>query len=340
MVQCWLMNSRCFTLTVAGAAAAAVLMLPPRAAADQVSQAGTPGTAIRPGQQASEPEHRCASDDPAVFWRCAQEKATAFDPPRTADGRPDFSGYWRHGTEAKEDLEAPWDNRARVGVSREPERDAGPGKSMIVDPPDGKVPLQPWAEVQKRENEARYIDQNTHCFLSGVPRFMYEAGAYQVLQAPEYITILSEEAHAFRVIAMDGRPRIAKNIRLWLGDARGRWEGDTLVIETTNLNGRVFLDRRGRFYTDAATVTERFTMLDQNTIAYGATVDDPFVYTRPFTIAFMLRRHTTEGFEIWEDACFEGNKDVEHLYSIGLRKYPGITSADVPALKARTPGAR
>jgi hypothetical protein len=339
MTQRWLM-SRCFRLTVAGAATAAVLVLPPRAAADQVSQPGTPGTAATPGQQPSEPEHRCASDDPAVFWRCAQENATAFDPPRTADGRPDFSGYWRHGTEAKEDLEAPWDNRARVGAGREPERDAGPGKSMIVDPPDGKLPLQAWAEVQKRENEARYIDQNTHCFLSGVPRFMYEAGAYQILQAPEHITILSEEAHAFRVIAMDGRPRIGKNIRLWLGDARGRWEGDTLVIETTNHNGRVFLDRRGRFYTDAATVTERFTMLDQNTIAYGATVDDPLVYTRPFTIAFMLRRHTTEGLEIWEDACFEGNKDVEYLYSIGLRKYPGVTSEDVPALKARTPGSR
>ena len=256
------------------------------------------------------------------------------------DGRPDFSGYWRHGTEAKEDLEAPWDNRARVGAGREGQRDAGPGKSLIVDPPDGKLPLQPWAEAQKKENEASYIDQNTLCFLSGVPRFMYESGAYEILQAPESITILSEEAHAFRVIAMDGRPRIAKNIRLWLGDARGRWEGNTLVVETTNQSGRAFLDRRGTFYTDAATVTERLTMLDQNTIAYGATVDDPLVYTRPFTIGFMLMRHTTKDFEIWEDSCFEGNKDVEILYRIGLEKYPGITSEDVPALKARTPAAR
>jgi hypothetical protein len=321
------MSRRFIVLSVAGAAAAAVLVLPPGAAADQ-------------GPQATEPQHTCASDDPALFWRCAQESAAAFDPPRTADGRPDFSGLWRHGTEAKEDLEAPWDNRARVGASREPERETGPGKSLIVDPRDGKLPLQPWAEVQKRENEAKYIDGNTHCFLSGVPRFMYEAGAYQILQAPEQITILSEEAHAFRVIAMDGRPRIGKNMRLWLGDARGRWEGNTLVIDTTNLNGRVFLDRRGRFYTDAATVTERFTMLDRNTIAYGATVDDPLVYTRPFTIAFVLTRHTTDGFEIWEDACFEGNKDVEHLYKIGLRRYPGVTSEDVPALKVRTPASR
>ena len=308
-------------LSVAGAAAVAMLVPSPRAAADQGPQ----------------PEHSCASDDPALFWRCAQERGAAFDPPRTEDGRPDFRGYWRHGTEAKEDLEVPWDNRARVGAPREGQRDAGPGKSLIVDPSDGKLPLQPWAEAQKRENEASYIDQNTLCFLSGVPRFMYESGAYQILQAPGAITILSEEAHAFRVIAMDGRPRIAKNVRLWLGDARGRWEGNTLVVETANQNGRAFLDRRGTFFTDAATVTERLTMLDRNTIAYGATVDDPLVYTRPFTIAFMLTRHTTTDFEILEDACFEGSKDAEMLYSIGLKMYPGITSDDVPALKARTP---
>jgi hypothetical protein len=81
-------------------------------------------------------------------------------------------------------------------------------------------------------------------------------------------------------------------------------------------------------------------MLDRNTIAYGATVDDPLVYTRPFPIAFMLMRHPTKGFEIWEDSCLEGNKDAEMLHSIGLKTYPGITSEDVPALKARTPAPR
>ena len=330
------MSSRVIIMwSVAGAAAAAVLVLPPRAAAGQASQAGTPGAVATPGPQASDPEHTCASDDPALFWRCAQGRATAFNPPRTADGTPDFSGYWRHGTEAKEDLEEPWDNAARVGVGRGGERPAGPGKSVIVDPPDGKLPLQPWAAAQKRENQATYIDQNVHCFMSGVPRHMYEGPAYQILQTREHIAILSEEAHAFRVIPMDSRPHIAKSLRLWLGDARGRWEGPTLVVDTTNHNGRVFLDRRGTFYTDAATVTERFTMLDQHTIASAATVDDPLVYTRPFTIAFMLTRHTTEDFEIWEDACFEGEADAKHLYSIGLKKYPGIPSEDVPALKTR-----
>jgi len=87
-------------------------------------------------------------------------------------------------------------------------------------------------------------------------------------------------------------------------------------------------------------VTERFTMLDQNTIAYGATVDDPLVYTRPFTIALMLTRHTTKGFEIWEESCHEGEADVKYLYDLGFKMYPGITSNDVPALRARTPAAR
>jgi len=325
------MSSRVIRWSVA-AAAMAVWPLP--AAADQAPQAAPAGAAAAP-------EHPCASDDPAQFWRCAQQRAGKFDPPRTADGTPDFSGHWRHGNEAKEDLEEPWDNAARVGVRRTG-RDvpAGPGKSFVVDPPDGKLPLQPWAAAQRRENEARYIDQNVHCYLSGVPRHIFEGPAYQILYSPGHLTILSEEAHAFRVIPMDGRPHVAKSIRLWLGDARGRWEGNTLVVDTTNHNGRVFLDRRGTFYTDAATVTERFTMLDRNTIAYAATVTDPLVFTRPFTIAFPLTRHPTEGFEIWEDSCFEGEADARHLYSLGLRKYPGITSDDVPALKARQPASR
>jgi hypothetical protein len=322
------MSSRFFVLTIVGAATVAVLLLPPVVAADQAAQA-------------LEPQHSCASDDPALFWRCAREKAKTFDPPRTADGKPDLSGYWRHTTEAKEDLEEPWDNAARVGVSaRGREVPLGPGKSLVVDPPNGKLPLQPWADAQRKENAAKYIDQNVHCFLSGVPRHMYEAPAYQVIQTPDYIAIPSEEAHAFRMITMDNRPHLGRDIRLWLGDARGRWEGNTLVVETTNHNGRVFLDRRGTFYTDAAIVTERFTMLDQNTIAYEATVNDPLVYTRPFTIAFMLTRHTTKGFEIWEDSCVEGEASAKHLYNIGFKMYPGITSTDVPALKARTPASR
>jgi hypothetical protein len=324
------MSHRFFVLGIVSAASAVVLLLPPTAAAGQVSRA-------------SEPQNSCLSDDPALLWRCAKEKAKTFNPPRTADGKPDFSGYWRHRTEAKEGLEAPWDDATRAGVGRRA-RDSdvplGPGKSLVVDPPDGKLPLQPWAVAQRKENAAKYVDQNVHCFLSGAVRHMYEAPAYQIIQTRDYIAIPSEESHATRIITMANRPHLGKNILLWQGDARGRWDGNTLVVESTNHNGRVFLDRLGTFYTDTAILTERFMMLDQNTIAIGATVDDPLVYTRPFTIAFLLTRHTTKGFEILEEACFEGEADTKRLYTLGLKMYPGITSKDVPAMKARTPAER
>jgi hypothetical protein len=320
------MSNRFFVLGILGAAAAVVMWLPPPAAAGQAS---------RP----PEPHNSCLSDDPALLWRCAQEKAKTFNPPRTADGKPDFSGYWRHRTEAKEGLEAPWDDTSRAGVARRSSNSdvpLGPGKSLVVDPPDGKLPLQPWAAAQRKENAAKYIDQNVQCFLSGAVRHMYEAPAYQIIQTPGYIAIPSEESHATRIITMANRPHLGKNIRLWQGDARGRWDGTTLVVESTNHNGRVFLDRQGTFYTDSAILTERFMMLDQDTIAYGATIDDPLVYTRPFTIAFLLTRHTTKGFEILEEACFEGEANTKRLNTLGFKTYPGITSDDVPAIKART----
>ena len=325
------MSNRFFVLKTLGAAAVVVLLLPPTAAADQTSQA-------------PEPPNSCASNDPALFWRCAQEKAKTFNPPRTADGKPDFSGYWRNRTSGSPSLEGttrtiPPEAEEAFGAGSTPGGGEG-GKSVVVDPPDGKVPYQPWAAAQIKENAAKYIDQNVHCFLSGVIRHMYVAPAYQIIQTPAYIAIPSEEAHATRLITMGNRPHLGKNILLWQGDARGRWDGNTLVVESTNHNGRVFLDRRGTFYTDAAIITERFMMLDQNTIAYGATLDDPLVYTRPFTIALMLTRHTTNGFEIWEESCFEGESTAKRLYDMGFRMYPGITSKDVPAIKARTSGSR
>ena len=220
----------------------------------------------------------------------------------------------------------------------------GREKAMIVDPPDGKLPLQPWAGVQKRENEARYIDQNTHFACRACRALCMRRGPTRFFRIPSHITILSEEVHAFRVIATDGRPRIAKTMRLWLGDARGRWEGNTLVVETTNQNGRAFLDRRGTFYTDAATVTERLTMLDQNTIAYGATRGRPArVLPDRSPIGFMLTRHTTKDFEILGRRLLrrqQGRRKCLHSKSGPQELTSGITSEDVPALKARTPTSR
>lgn len=203
---------------------------------------------------------------------------------------------------------------------------------MIVDPPDGQVPIQAWAEARREENERKYIDQNILCLMSGVPRHLY-MGAYQILQTPDYVVLLSEENHAYRTVTMDGRPHVGKNILLWQGDSRGRWEGNTLVIDTTNQNGKPWLDQRGRFYTDAAHVIERLTLVDANTIHYEATIDDPYVFTRPFKMVFPLRRNTQQGFELWEESCYEGEANSQHLRNLGYGIYPGITAKEAKGAK-------
>jgi hypothetical protein len=263
----------------------------------------------------------CPSNNAADIWVCAKEKAKAFKAPRTVDGKPDFSGFWGGSQAAHESLEA---------HPRTP--DDGGGPSFIVDPADGKVPVQAWAEAKRIDNQLRYIDQNAQCFQSGVPRHLY-MGQYQFLQTPGYIVMQSEETNAVRIIKLDNSPHIGKDIVLWQGDSRGHFEGDTLVVETTNQNGMPRLDQRGHFYTDAARVTERFTMFEANSMLYEVTMDDPLVYTRPFTMAIGLRRNTRAGFELWEESCFEGESNSEHLRNIGYRNYPGFTSDDAKKAK-------
>ena len=264
----------------------------------------------------------CPSDDPAVFRPCVLEQAKTFTPPRTPDGKPDFGGLWRRRAAAHESLEA------------HPKTfDDSGGPSVVVDPPDGKVPIQAWADAERKKSFVKYADHNTACLVSGVPRHLYMTGNYQFLQTPSDLVLLSEEAHAYRVVALNERPHIGKGILLWQGDSRGRWEGNTLVVETTNQNGRPWLDQRATFYTEDAKVTERFTYADANTVLYEATLEDPNVYTRPFTIAFALRRNLSTEFELWEESCHEGEATMKHLYSIGLGIYPGINAKQAKELK-------
>jgi hypothetical protein len=265
----------------------------------------------------------CPEDHHARFHACATEAAKTFSPPRTADGRPDLSGLWRRRAAAHEDLEE---------HPRNPD-DAG-GPSAVVDPADGKVPMQAWADARRRENAKKYLHHNAACLLSGVPVTMYMTGLYQFQLTKDYFVIQSEEAHPWRVIPLDGRPHLGPTIKLWQGDSRGRWEGNTLVVETTNQNGRPFLDQRGRFYTDEARVIERFTLVDANTLHYQATIEDANVYTRPFTIAIALRRNTQPNVEIWEEACFESNEHhMNSFEKVGYGIYPGITGAQARELR-------
>ena len=115
---------------------------------------------------------------------------------------------------------------------------------------------------------------------------------------------------AHRIIPLDGRPHVPDHVRLWHGDSAGHWEGNTLVVETTNLNGKSWLNEVGEIVSYAETVVERFTPVDRNTINYQATVTDPLVYTRPWTIAFLLKKQQQELLEV---ACLEDNQDLKHL---------------------------
>ncbi len=269
-------------------------------------------------------ESTCPDNTPAAFHRCAMEAAKTFDPPRTPDGRPDLGGIWQlPGGQfggAYEDLE-----------DHPGERDDRGGPTAIVDPPDGKVPMHAWAEARRQEHPQRYIHPSAACFLPGVPHSTYNGGIRQFLQTPDYLVILGVRTHEYRIISLDERPPVGESIRLWNGDSRGRWEGNTLVIETTNLNGKTWLDQRGRFYTEEARVVERLTLIDPDTIHHQATLEDSNVYTRPFTIASPYRRNTEEGFEMEAEVevCYENNETLLEIYrTIGFELYPGISAEE------------
>jgi hypothetical protein len=221
---------------------------------------------------------------------------------RTADGKPDLQGFYESDTGA-----------ANQGLEK---RAADPlipaGRGVIVDPPDGKLPMQQWA-VQERVSrnlaERGYDDPTAHCFPAGVPRSMYVPSALYIIQKPDSIVFLHERM-AWRIVPLDGRAHIPDAIRLWQGDSVGRWEGDTLVVDTTNLNGKTWLNEGGEIVSYAEHVVERFTPTGPDTLKYEATITDPVVYTRPWTIAFPVKRKKAA---MYEFACHEEDHDLPHL---------------------------
>jgi hypothetical protein len=154
-----------------------------------------------------------------------------------------------------------------------------------------------------------------------VPGGMFPAGynnAYQIVQTPGYVVIHYEMIHEARIIPIDGGPHLPGHVRLWNGDPRGRWEGTTLVVETTNYNHKGWIATQaaaGRIkgipQTESLRVVERLTPIDANTIDYEATIDDPKTFTRPWTVSIPLHRNPT--YRIYEYACHEGNRAVEGI---------------------------
>ncbi len=226
---------------------------------------------------------------------------------RTPDGKPDFQGFYEPDAGgANYGLE----KRAPVRTGFTP-----PGRGVIIDPPDGKLPMLPWAVqelVDRKRPERGYDDPTAHCFPAGVPRSMYVPTSFEFIQTPDYLVVLHERV-AWRIIPLNGRPHPPGSIRLWQGDSVGHWEGDTLVVDTTNLNGKTWLNEGSEIISYAEHVVERFTPLGPNKVGYEATVTDPVVYSRPWTISVSFNR---EKFDLTEAACHEEDSDLPHLKAI------------------------
>jgi hypothetical protein len=231
---------------------------------------------------------------------------------RLPDGQPNVQGLWAAVSGSTLSLTNPIDPQAdfeRQNVRR---------PSRIIDPPDGLVPYQPWAAARQKQQGIDYawptkpehIDTQHRCLLSGVPRLYLIIPSFKIIQARESIVFVWDSYHAYRVIPLDGRPHVASNVKLWMGDGRGHWEGNTLVIDTTNVKG-ARLSFIGDFYSDNAHIVERLNFVDTDNMIYEATIDDPTVFTRPWTMRVAERRRPDE--ELWESACYEGAMDPDEF---------------------------
>lgn len=235
---------------------------------------------------------------------CGQ--STKFEPPRQADGHPDLQGVWRNAS-----IVAAFNVEGQQAFYNEPG-----GASVIVDPPDGKLPYLPTALQRANDNHVhRERDPTGHCHTHGVPRLLVPPFPFEIVQDAGNVVLLAETEHSVRIIPLDGRPHL-KESHTWGGDSRGRWEGDTLVVDVTGFNGRTWLDQAGNIVDENEHVVERFTMTSRDTMVYEARVDDPTIYSRPWTLRLPLRRQPA-GTELIEYDCIEGERSETH--------YPGAT---------------
>ena len=168
----------------------------------------------------------------------------------------------------------------------------------------GAIPYQPWAAAQQQENYANRLteDPARKCYLPGVPRITYMPFPFRILQTPDHVVITYEYQHAVRIIYTDGSPHPLPN-DFWMGDSRGHWDGDTLVVDTTHFNGLTWFDAAGNFHSDQLHVVERYTPVTPYHVDYAVTIEDPAVFTRPWTMRMPLYRRMDEGLQLLDYDC-------------------------------------
>ena len=210
---------------------------------------------------------------------------------RTSDGKPDLSGIWQAVNTAAWDIQ---DHPASKGVP------AGQG---VVE--GNEIPYLPAAAARKAENYANRAtaDPETKCYLPGVPRITYMPYPFQIVQTPKQVSILYEYVHAVRHIYIDSVHPKDVLYDFWMGDSRGRWEGDTLVVDVIHFNDQTWFDRAGNFHSDALHIVERYTPIDATHINYDVTIQDPKVFTKPWKMSMPLYRRTERGIQLLEYEC-------------------------------------
>ena len=302
--------------------------------------------------------------------------------PSTADGQPDLQGLWGNKTITpmerpgsaegrafltEEEIAA--NNRQRVqsmkaqddAPAQRTEAGANVGgygsywldsgesvlstgqTSLIVDPPDGRAPIKPWALEAKAYSLAheadhyRYLSLLDRCVSRGVPGSMLPAGynnTHRIVQTPDHIVLQHEMVHELRVIPLSDHPHIDDRIGLWMGDARAHWDGDVLVVETKNFHNRGWMATsyagarlKGIPTSTAMDVVERYERVSETTIMWTVTVDDPNVYTQPWTISMPLTAEPD--YVIYEYACHEGNYAIPNILA-GARMADAVASQAAP----------
>ena len=237
-------------------------------------------------------------------------------------GQADLQGFWTAAVGGTYDLTDPRGGEIRVeevaraaqGAARKQNR------SRVVDPPDGQIPYQPWARAKHADLRANadnptrpeHIDTQNRCLPDGAMRDLLH-GAFRIVQTRDHFLILGEENYGFRSIPLDGRPHLSGELTLWMGDSRGHWEGDTLVVDVRNSNGKPRLDMVGNFYGPGVHFVERFTRVGPDAFDYEVTVEDPAVYTRPWKLAARFIRAYANDYEFLEDACHEGEQSADKM---------------------------
>jgi hypothetical protein len=235
----------------------------------------------------------------AAQWSQVPGKGT----PRTKDGKPDLTASVSRKADGKPDLSGIWGTESPKYLV-----------NIAVDFKPGELPIQPWADALTKERMTGIHaaeESNANCEPPGVPRIDNTPNPFKIVQEPDMVVILYEAFGQFRQVFLDGRRLPTDANPTWLGYSIGRWDGDTLVVESTGFNGKTWLDQTGHPTTEALHVTERYHRRDFGHMDLQITIDDPKAYTKPWTI--------TEPMELLPDTdlieyvCNENEKDLKHL---------------------------